>query len=173
VAACVALVFWYLSLLWTSTPVNFEERRAVERAVALIERAGFARDATLLRRVASFRTTDNWWNASVGHADAFAATNFPFEIVTLYPQFFADARDDTERAVILLHEARHLAGQDERGAFTGVWRDKARLGYTREKYFGTQVYSNVAEYTQKYAPELFHCGPDGQADCLADGSRPQ
>ena len=165
-AACVALVLWYLSLLWTSTPVNFEERRAVERAVAVIERAGFAKDATLLRRLASFRSDDNWWNASVGHADAFAATNFPFEVVTLYPQFFSEAKDDTERAVILLHEARHLAGSDEREACASVWRDKARLGFTRDKYFGTQVYSNVIEYTMKYAPELFRCGPDGQTDCV-------
>ena len=165
-AAAVALVVWYFSLLATSTAVNYEERRAVERAVAVIERAGLTKDARLLRRLASFRTTDNWWNASVGHADAFAATNFPFEIVTLYPQFFTDAKDDTERAVILLHEARHLAGSDEHEAFSSVWRDKARLGYTADKYLGTQVWSNVTEYTMKYAPELFRCGADGQTDCV-------
>ena len=69
-----------------------------------------------------------------GHGEAYAATNFPFEIVTLYPEFFKYPADDTERAVILLHEARHLAGAGEREAFASVWRDKARLGWTREKY---------------------------------------
>ena len=37
----------------------------------------------------------------------------------------------------------------------------------------SQVYLNVFEYTMKYAPELFRCGPDGRGDCLAQNTRPQ
>lgn len=173
VTAGLLLVVFYVSLLETSTAINYEQKQVVLRAVDLIERKGFTRDAFLLRRLANFRTSDNWWNNYVGHADAYAATNFPFEVVTLYPEFFSKAKDDTERAVILLHEARHLAGAGEEAAFRGVWRDKARLGYTYEKYMDSQVYMNVVEYTMKYAPELFRCGPDGRADCLAQNSGPQ
>ena len=171
--AGLLLVVFYVSLLETSTAVTYEQKQVVLRAVDLIERKGFTRDAFLLRRLANFRTSDNWWNNYVGHADAYAATNFPFEVVTLYPEFFSKAKDDTERAVILLHEARHLAGEGEEAAFRGVWRDKARLGYTPDKYMDSQVYLNVVEYTMKYAPDLFRCGPDGRADCLAQNSRPQ
>jgi len=173
VTAGLLLVVCYVSLLETSTAINYDQKQVVLRAVDLIERKGFGRDAFLLRRLANFRTSDNWWNNYVGHADAYAATNFPFEVVTLYPEFFSKAKDDTERAVILLHEARHLAGAGEEAAFRGVWRDKARLGYTYEKYMDSQVYLNVVEYTMKYAPELFRCGPDGRMDCLAENSRPQ
>lgn len=169
-ASSLLLVVFYVSLLETSTAATFDQKQSVRRAVELIERKGFTKDAFLLRRLANFRTSDNWWNNYVGHADAYAATNFPFEVVTLYPEFFTKAKDDTERAVILLHEARHLAGSGEEEAFRSVWRDKERLGYTQEKYFGTQIYMNVVEYTMKYAPDLFRCGPDGQTDCLAQSS---
>jgi hypothetical protein len=46
----------------------------------------------------------------VGHQTAYAATNFPFAVVTLYPTFFKYAVDDIERATILLHESYHLLG---------------------------------------------------------------
>ena len=95
----------------------------------------------------------------------YAATNFPFEVVTLYPDFFAYAADDTERAVILLHEARHLGGAGEEEALASVWRDKRRLGWTRERYGQTRVWKNVSEFTRRYAPGLFRCGADGQQDC--------
>ncbi|HEX7174530.1 MAG TPA: Ran-binding zinc finger domain-containing protein [Pyrinomonadaceae bacterium] len=173
VTALLLLVVFYVSLLETSTAVTYEQKQVVQRAVDLIERKGFHQDAFLLRRLANFRTSDNWWNNYLGHADAYAATNFPFEVVTLYPEFFTRPKDDTERAVILLHEARHLAGSGEEAAFRSVWRDKSRLGYTYDKYTDSQVYLNVVEYTMKYAPELFRCGPDGRADCLAQNSRPQ
>lgn len=166
VAALVLLFVAYLSLLASSRAADYEQRQAIDRAVDLIERAGFAKDAFLLRRLASFRTTDNWWNAWVGHGDAYAATNFPFEVVTLYPEFFEKPTDDAERAVILLHEARHLAGAGEEAAFASVWRDKQRLGYTRERYGRTRVYLNIFEFTMKYAPEQFSCGADGRQDCV-------
>jgi hypothetical protein len=159
------LVGCHASLLCTSTAATYDERAQVERAVGLIEQAGFTREAFLLRRLTSFRTTDNWWNSYAGHAEAYASTNFPFEVVTLYPDFFRYPADDVERAVILLHEARHLAGADEEEACATVWRDKARLGWTREQYGETRVWHNVSELSRRYAPKLFDCGQDGQQDC--------
>ena len=111
----------HVSLLETSEAANFEQRRTVLKSIALIERAGFDREAFLLRRLANYRTTDSWWNRWLGHADAYAATNFPFEVVTLYPDFFKYPEDEVERAVVLLHEARHLAGDSEDEAFAFVW----------------------------------------------------
>ena len=170
-AAVLALTFALLvachaSLLLSSNPATFDEREQVDRAIALIERGGFTRETFLLRRLTSFRTSDNWWNAYVGHSDAYAATNFPFEVVTLYPEFFRYPADDVERAVILLHEARHLAGEGEEAACAAVWRDKARLGWTSEKYGQTRVWKNVNELTRRHAPQLFDCGEDGRQDCF-------
>jgi hypothetical protein len=159
------LVGCHASLLFSSTAATYDEREQVARAVALIERAGFTRDAFLLKRLTNFRTTDNWLNSYAGHANAYASTNFPFELVTLYPDFFRYPADDVERAVILLHEARHLAGADEAEACDSVWRDKARLGWTRERYGETRVWRNVTDLSRRHAPKLFECGPDGQQDC--------
>jgi hypothetical protein len=159
------LVGCHASLLFTSTAATYDEREQVSRAVELIEQAGFTREAFLLRRLTNFRTTDNWLNSYAGHANAYASTNFPFEIVTLYPDFFRYPADDVERAVILLHEARHLAGADEEEACASVWRDKARLGWTREKYGKTRVWQNVNELSRRHAPKLFDCGEDGKQDC--------
>lgn len=162
---CAIIVAWHGSLLLTSDAATMSQRLQVRGAVELIDKSGFTREAFLLRRLTCFRTTDNWWNRWNGHGEAYAATNFPFEIVTLYPEFFKYPTDDTERAVILLHEARHLAGAGEREAFETVWRDKAKLGWTRDKYSQTRVWKNVAEFTRRYAPELFTCGTDGKQDC--------
>jgi hypothetical protein len=162
---CAVVVAWHASLLLTSDAASMNQRLQVRGAVDLIERGGFEREAFLLRRLACFRTSDNWWNRSVGHGEAYAATNFPFEILTLYPEFFRYPADDTERAVILLHEARHLSGAGEEEALASVWRDKARLGWTREKYSQTRVWKNVSEFTRRYAPQLFTCGEDGRQDC--------
>jgi hypothetical protein len=162
---CVLLVGWHASLLLTSTAATYDERAQVGRAVELIEQGGFTREAFLLRRLTNFRTTDNWLNEYAGHANAYASTNFPFEVVTLYPDFFRYPADDVERAVILLHEARHLAGANEEEACATVWRDKARLGWTREKYGETRVWQNVTELSRRHAPQLFECGPDGEQDC--------
>ena len=113
------LVVWYVSLLETSQAADYDQRQVVGRAVGLVESSGFGRDAFLLGRLANYRTNDNWWNAWVGHGEAYAAANFPFEVVTLYPDFFIHPTDDTERAVILLPEAKHLAGAGEEEALRG------------------------------------------------------
>ena len=160
------LVGFHVSLIVTSEPVTPEQRRLVERAVALLEEKGLGEHTFALRRLASYRATDSWWNKWNGHRDAYAATNFPFEVVTLYPDFFTKPTDDTERAVILLHEAYHLAGAGEQAASAGVWRDKQRLGWTKDVYGQTHVWRSVREFTAQTAPELFRCGADAKGDCL-------
>lgn len=159
------LIVWYLSLVASSRPLTYDQKRTVGQAIDVLERQGFDHDVFVLRRLVSFRASDNWWNKYVGHADAYAATNFPFEIVTLYPDFFTRSVDDVERAAVLLHESYHLAGRGEEAAFAGVWRAKSKLGWTRERYGHTQVWSNVAEFTANHAPKLFRCGYEGNDDC--------
>jgi hypothetical protein len=165
VVGCLLLVA-YGSLIFTSDPLSREQQQLVARAIDLLEQKGFGRDAFILRHLVSFRATDNWWNRWVGHGMAYASTNFPFEVVTLYPDFFTRSADDVERAVILLHEASHLRGHGEGRAHEVVWLYKHRLGWTKEAYEKTRVWKNVREFTLKYAPRLFRCGPDGQSDCM-------
>ncbi|HVF27567.1 MAG TPA: hypothetical protein VM943_04950 [Pyrinomonadaceae bacterium] len=159
------LIVWYLSLVASSRPLTYDQKKTVGKAIDVLERQGFDRDVFVLRRLVNFRASDNWWNKFVGHADAYAATNFPFEVVTLYPDFFTKSVDDVERAAVLLHESYHLAGRGEETAFAGVWRGKNQLGWTRERYGHTRVWGNVAELTSRYAPKLFRCGDEGNEDC--------
>lgn len=159
------LLICYASLRLTSDPVTWQQRQTVDRAVDLLEQRGFGRQAFVLRHLVSYRATDNWWNMQVGHASAYAATNFPFEIMTLYPEFFDTAKDDTERAAILLHESQHLFGSGEAAALKATWLLKGRLGWTAAQYGGTKVWRNTKELTSQYAPELFRCGPKQDADC--------
>ncbi len=163
--ACLLLLLCYASLIKTSDPITFAQRQTVNLAIDLIGQKGFAREAFVLHRAANYRSTDNWWNRWVGHADAYAATNFPFEVVTLYPDFFSIPTDDVERAIILLHEARHLLGKGEPAAFADVWRSKKQLGWTRDAHGHTHVWKSVREFTLLYAPKLFQCGLEGQTDC--------
>ncbi len=164
VVLCI-LFIWYISLFATSDPISFEQKQTVHRAIKVLEEKGFTREAFVLRNPASYRATDNWWNAFVGHATAYAATNFPFEVMTLYPDFFNVPVDDVERAMILLHESYHLRGRGEPAAFAGVWRDKVKLGWTQNVYGATRAWRNVREFTVRYAPEQFRCGLDAQTDC--------
>ncbi|HEX8136175.1 MAG TPA: hypothetical protein VF544_01165 [Pyrinomonadaceae bacterium] len=157
---------WYMSLLMTSSRANLKQRETIERAIAVLEEKGFGKESFVLRHLTSYRTTDNWWNMQVGHRDAYAATNFPFEVLTLYPEFFDTARDDTERAAILLHESYHLFGSGERAALEGAWRNKSRVGWTADKYSDSKVWTNTRELTQAEVPHLFRCGLEGNADCM-------
>lgn len=163
---CVILLIYYLSLLLTSDAIKWQQRQTVERAISVLEQKGFNREVFVLRHLVSFRTTDNWWNTQVGHHDAYAATNFPFEVLTLYPEFFDTAVDDTERATILLHESYHLFGAGEAAALEGVWRNKGRLGWTADKYGETKVWKNTKDLTTSLVPQLFHCGLEGNSDCI-------
>lgn len=155
----------YMSLLLTSEDLPFDQRQTVKAAVNVLEQRGFSRQAFVLKHLVRYRATDNWWNGYVGHHAAYAATNFPFEVVTLYPEFFDTTVDDTERAAILLHESHHLFGSGEEAALEGVWRAKSRLGWTASKYGTTKVWANTRDLTAAGVPQLFTCGSDGHSDC--------
>ncbi len=154
----------YISLLATSNDLTYQERQIIERAVSVLADKGFDREVTILG-LAKYRGSDNWWNRLVGHHDAYAATNFPFELVTVYPEFFAVSIDDTERAAILLHEAYHLRGTGEQTALEGVWREKERLGWMADQYSHSKIWNNTRELTRAQIPHLFQCGSDGKSDC--------
>ena len=160
----VVLVAWWASLFATSEGLDADQQVIVYRAVDLLEEKGFSKEVFALRNVARFRATDNWWNLYNEHYQAYAATNFPFEIVTIYPWFFDLPKDDVERAVILLHEAQHLMGADEETALRRVWALKHRLDWTAEIYGHSKVWKNTREWTQTSAPDLFTC-KDVEIDC--------
>lgn len=160
------VVLAFLSLLITSDGLSDEQSRLVDEAIAVVDKGGFDRDAAVLRRVVFYRSSDNWWNEHVGHQSAYAATNFPFALVTLYPAFFRVPVDATERASILLHEAQHVFGVDEPTALQRVWVAKRRLGWTAERYSRTRVWRNTREWTKDAASVLFQCGADQRSDCV-------
>ena len=158
------LFLWWASLYATSEGLDPDQQVIVYRAVDLLEEKGFRKEVFALRNMARFRSTDNWWNLYNEHYQAYAATNFPFEIVTIYPWFFDLPKDDVERAVILLHEAQHLMGADEETALRRVWALKHRLDWTAEIYGHSKVWKNTREWTQTSAPDLFTC-KDVEIDC--------
>jgi len=168
ICACVclaALFGFYLSLIASATRLSFDERSAVRQAIAVIQDKGFRDEAMLLNTITAFRGTDNWLNASVAKENAYAATNFPFEIMTLYPDFFTYPVDDVERAAVLLHESKHLAGKNEHDAYAFVWKNRKQLGWTKDKYANSTVWSNVRRQTQENVPELFTCEKNEFNDC--------
>jgi hypothetical protein len=164
-ATLLILVVWYLSLLMSSDQLQPDQALKVDVAIGFLEQTGFTREGFVLRHATMFRSTDNWWNRWLGHRDAYAATNFPFEIVTLYPEFFKDPIDDRERAAVLLHEARHLLGDGEEAALRSTWMSKQRLGWTADKYQQTKVWDATERLTRAQFPYLFQCGANGQTDC--------
>jgi hypothetical protein len=159
------LLLFYGTLLKSSDRLTYDQQKVVASSINALEQGGFTREASLYRNLVTFRATDNWWNRSVGHREAYAATNFPFEVVTLYPEFFTTTTDDTERAAILLHESYHLFGSGEQGALEGTWREKKRLGWTKERYQQTKVWRNTRELTMNQVPQLFRCGLENNLDC--------
>ena len=152
-AGVIALIVfaWSRSLLLTSEPITPEQRLVVMQALAVLADAGFSREVVMLRHFANYRSTDNWWNRYQGHQQAYAATNFPLGVVTLYGPFFTVAVDDTERAAILLHEAQHLLGAGEEETLQRVWGEKDRIGWTADKYGSTKVWKNTKEWTESAA----------------------
>jgi hypothetical protein len=157
VAACAALVMFYASLIATSAPVTAGDTVVVERAINLLESRGFQDEVFLLRHAAIFRGSDNWLNRLTPKDSAYAATNFPVQIITLYPDFYSKAVDDTERAMILLHEAQHLKDKDEHEAYAYVWQNRNRLGWTQLRYGTTPAYITTSEQTRAMVPGLFTC----------------
>jgi hypothetical protein len=162
----VILLVLYVSLLVTSDDLKSDDHAAVQKAIDVLDQKGFGSEVFVLRHLVSYRATDNWWNLYVGHRDAYAATNFPFEVVTLYPEFFELSTDDNERAAMLLHESYHLFGHGEEAALEGVWRDKQRLDWTAEKYGQTRVWNATRQLTISGVPKFFQCGADGHSDCF-------
>ncbi len=160
-----ALAGFYVSLLFSASSLSYEQKVTVKNAIAQLENTGFANEAFLLKRIAVFRADDNWLNSTVAKENAFAATNFPFEIVTLYADFFTYPVDETERAAILLHEARHLRGEDEKEAYEFVWKNRTKLGWTSEKYATSVVWSEIRKQTRHFAPNLFVCDANPFGDC--------
>jgi hypothetical protein len=165
-ATLIALLICYVSLLISSDGLQPDQREKVQQAIAVLEQHGFNREAFILKHLTVFRGTDNWWNRYVGHRDAYAATNFPFEVVTLYPEFFTVPVDDNESAAILLHESCHLMGSGEEAALGATWRNKRRLGWTTERYKQTRLWNATEPLTRAQFPYMFQCGPDGQSDCF-------
>ncbi len=164
VAALTVLIF-YLSLVTTSAPVNSEDRATIDRAIGLLEAKGFEREVFLLRRAATFRASDNWLNQMTDKENAYAATNFPLAMITVYPDFFTKAIDDTERAMILLHEAQHLRGAGEPEAYEFVWRSRRQLGWTTLSHGMTQTFITVELQTREYNPQMFTCPAKLWDDC--------
>ena len=152
-------------MIFTSAPLKSAEKQNIAAAIGILEKKGFSKEVFLLKYLTSFRDNDNWLNASTRLENAYAATNFPFEIVTIYPDFFDYTRDDTERAAILLHEAQHLKGADEKEAYEFVWRNRKKLGWTKENYGNSPVWRNVRTQTQEFAPDLFVCAGTELGDC--------
>lgn len=166
VAATLFTIFgFYLSLIGSAERLHIEKKSQIFRSVDVLDRAGFSGEVFLLRYLTAYRANDNWLNASVEKENAYAATNFPFEIMTVYPDFFTLPSDDVERAAILLHEAQHLKGADEREAYKYVWKNRKRIGWTRQAYGGSVVWRNVRKQTRELVPELFTCEQNDFADC--------
>lgn len=169
-AVCIlvlmAAVFgFYASLVLTADGLRRDEHRQVQVAIDYLEQRGFTDEVFLLKHLTVYRSNDNWLNASVQKESAYAATNFPFEIITLYPDFFTYPVDEIEQAAILLHEAKHLQGKDEKEAYEFVWKNKNRLGWTSEDYGNSMIWLETRKLTREYSPELFVCDFNEFNDC--------
>ena len=156
---------FYVSLIASASQLTIEQKSTVRASVRLLKEKGFLNETILLEYLTAFRGNDNWLNASVAKENAYAATNFPFEIMTIYPDFFNYPIDDTERAAILLHEAKHLAGKNEHDAYEFVWKNRKQLGWTSDKYAASTVWQNVRKQTKENVPELFTCEGNLAGDC--------
>lgn len=166
ITACVLITAgFYLSLIVSADRLSIHHKQTVKRAIAILRDKRFDTEAMMLSNFTAFRATDNWLNASVAKESAYAATNFPFEIMTLYDDFFTYPIDDVEKAAILLHEARHLLGDGEKEAYEFVWKNRGRLGWTEEAYGLSQVWINVRHQTREHVPELFVCTHNPVSDC--------
>jgi len=161
----IAVAGFYASLVISADRLTSDKKAGVGEAIDYLEAKGFSDEVFLLRNVTAFRGNDNWLNATVAKENAYAATNFPFEIITVYPDFFTYPLDTVERAAILLHEAKHLEGKDEREAYEFVWKNHKRLGWTGELYSESVVRREIRKQTKEYVPSLFVCDFNEFGDC--------
>ena len=164
-SAVLAIIAFYLSLVSTSLPPTNYERQQIDKAIQLLADKGFSEEVFLLKGTTTFRATDHWLNSFVDKENAYASTNFPFQIVTLYPDFYSKAQDNTERAMVLMHEARHLMGEDENQAYSYVWRHRKQLGWSMKTHGSTESYVTIEQQTREMAPELFNCPEKPWEDC--------
>lgn len=165
-AICLTVLLgFYFSLVFTSASLEPDEKMLVEKAIRVLDEKGFSKEVFLLEHLTNFRANDNWLNASTKFENAYAATNFPVELMTIYPEFFTATVDDTERAAILLHEAQHLQGADEKEAYEFAWRNRAKLGWTKAAYGNSVIWINVRRQTAEFAPNLFVCDLNEARDC--------
>ncbi|CAN5232775.1 hypothetical protein BH20ACI2_BH20ACI2_00330 [soil metagenome] len=161
----VITIGFYLSLLMSAERLTPQQKETVRNAISILREKKFDSEVMMLSTFTAYRGNDNWLNASVAKENAYAATNFPFEIMTLYPDFFTYPIDDVEKAAILLHEARHLMGEGEKEAYAYVWKNRERLGWTEDKYSLSSVWINVRHQTREHVPELFNCAAKPLGDC--------
>lgn len=169
-AVCLLVVFiailgFYASLVASADALTADEQVQIRKAIDILDRRGFTQEVFLLEHFTVFRGNDNWLNASVPKENAYAATNFPFEIITIYPDFFTYTVDDTERAAILLHEARHLLGDDEKEAYEYVWKNRNRLGWTFETHSRSVIWRETRKLTKEHLPNMFVCDFNDYGDC--------
>ncbi len=164
-AIFIALFGFYLSLIVSAKRLAYDEKKSIERSILILEEKGFGKEVFLLRFLTAYRGTDNWLNVSTREENAYAATNFPFEIMTIYPDFFQYSQDDTERAAILLHEAQHLKGADEKSAYAFVWKNRQQLGWTEASHGRSIIWQHVRKQTRDIVPELFTCKGKEFEDC--------
>ena len=163
---CLAIIFgFYISLIASADRLNAQQKEVVARSIKILEQKQFRSEALLLSRLTAYRSTDHWLNAAVAKENAYAATNFPFAIMTLYTDFFTYPVDDVEKAAILLHEARHLRGEGEKEAYEYVWKNRAKLGWTEDRYGSSDVWRNIRYQTREHVPELFVCPENEFNDC--------
>lgn len=170
---CIAVVAFtiagfYISLIGSAQRLGYEQKKTVERAIGVLDANGFRQEVFFLNYLTAYRATDNWLNQSIEKENAYAATNFPFEIMTIYEDFYKIPLDDTERAAILLHESRHLLGDDEPEAYGFVWRNRHRIGWTHDKYSGSILWRNVRKQTRELVPSLFTCPDREYSDCTEE-----
>lgn len=77
VVVCIfALLGFYLSMIFTSAPLKSAERKNVAVAIKILDEKGFSTEVFLLTYLTSFRSNDNWLNASTRLENAYAATIF-------------------------------------------------------------------------------------------------
>jgi hypothetical protein len=164
-AGLATLLVFYFTLIISSKPVSPAQAEKIDKAIELLEKKGFSTEVFWLRRVTLFRNSDNWLNSFAEKENAFAATNCPFGIITIYPDFYDRAKDDTERAMILLHEAQHLRGADEREAYRYVWQNRQKLGWIQLSHGMTETFVTIELQTRENVPELFNCPENLWNDC--------
>jgi hypothetical protein len=56
-------------------------------------------------------------------------------------------------------------GADEKEAYEYVWRNRKKLGWTKETHGESVVWRNIRRQTQEFAPNLFVCDWNEAKDC--------